>query len=527
MADAAKNGIGPDIVIVVSSSSQQADFWQNRLTGSDNIHGSGAVIKEGAVVLSVTESNWKGGAGNALGTLNGMVQASQKAIDLGLLPPITYELRPKTFLEFCQDKSVFMYHTAGKGTRVAPLPGAEVNSKSNIKLPRMIEVDGKRTVMTILEAALSATSIFAPSRENRLGVFWGDQVIINESDITFEGRHHIEMFGKMVPLDEEIKSYGVLIPDEGNCCRQVEKLSLEEIKTLMPKGTDSVYRSLGSFTVSLDFLEALLGLEEHAEALLTGEGSLDTDPDWWQPLTSEKDDYVKYIMNRKEVTRDEGVSRWERMNALWSDFKQQPSCSCLDCKIGLKDLGKGAIWWDYGQNSYYLQNILLLVQDSFEGSLARIFFDVEEDKWVDPFSRTGKAKINKTVIVGATVEEGSLENSVIVASHIKTAKVKNAVIIGSTCISINAENAICYNVVDDSVELKSGHVLANIYHPEKGRIPMRTDISRNGQKDWKDEVLLYENSYAYSQIADLMRGVGIEDVEKRKREEISKLIGDR
>ena len=58
MAAAAKNGVGPDIVIVVSSSPHQADFWQGRLTGSDNIHGAGVVIKEEAIVLSVTESNW-------------------------------------------------------------------------------------------------------------------------------------------------------------------------------------------------------------------------------------------------------------------------------------------------------------------------------------------------------------------------------------------------------------------------------------------------------------------------------------
>ncbi len=526
MADAAKNGIGPDIVIAVSSSTHQAEFWQNRLTGSDNIHASGVVIKKEAIVLSITESNWKGGAGNALGTLNGFLQAAQKAIDLGIiLPGKSNELTVKTetFFEFCQGKSAFMYHTAGKGTRVAPLPGAEVNSKSNIKLPRMIEVDGKREVMTMLEAVLEATSIFAPSRESRLGVFWGDQVIINEKDIAFEGRHHVEMFGKMVALDEEIKSYGVLIPDEGNCCRQVEKLSLEEVKALMPEGTDSVYRSLGSFTVSLGFLKELMTLEDHAKALLEGEGSLDTDPDWWQPLTSEKANYIEYIMKRKDITEDEAASRWEKMNTLWNEFTQDPSSSCLDCKIGLKDLGKDAIWWDYGQNLYYLNNILLLVRDSLEGRLARIFFGIEENEWVDVFSKTNTAEINKSVIIGSDIGEGNVDNCVIVASNIKTAEVKNALIIGSTCIRINAENAICYNVVEENVKLESGHVLANIYHPEKGRIPMRTDTERNGQKDWKEKALIYENTCAYPEIAELMRGVKIEDVEKIREEERGKL----
>ena len=40
-------------------------------------------------------------------------------------------------------KSMAIYHTAGKGTRLAPLPGAENNNKPGVKLPALLKVDGE------------------------------------------------------------------------------------------------------------------------------------------------------------------------------------------------------------------------------------------------------------------------------------------------------------------------------------------------------------------------------------------------
>ena len=34
--------------------------------------------------------------------------------------------------------TVAIYHTAGKGTRLAPLPGAENNNKPGVKLPSLV-----------------------------------------------------------------------------------------------------------------------------------------------------------------------------------------------------------------------------------------------------------------------------------------------------------------------------------------------------------------------------------------------------
>lgn len=59
---------------------------------------------------------------------------------------------------------------------LAPLPGAENNNKPGVKLPATLNVGGERAPLTILEAVLKQTGVYAPMRKGRLSVFWGDQV---------------------------------------------------------------------------------------------------------------------------------------------------------------------------------------------------------------------------------------------------------------------------------------------------------------------------------------------------------------
>ena len=528
MAEATSKGIGPDVVIIVSSSDEQADFWQNRLTGDDNKTGSGEAVKTGAVVLSVSESNWKGGAGNGMGTLNGFVQAARKAQEIGLIdvPADADILRLiNAFLAYCKGKSAFMFHTAGKGTRTAPLPGAEVNSKPNIKLPKMVKVSGEEQPLTILEAVLMETNIYAPSRVDRLGVFWGDQVVVNENDISFSGKHHVEIFGQLVPLDPDIKSYGVLIPGEEGDCKQREKLPMDEVKKLLPAGSNDVYKSIGSFTVSFPFFTALIKMPEHQQLLENAAGSLNTDPDWWQPLTSTREEYIEMI-GKKNVPAAEAGATWDRMQQLWIDFAG--SYDFWDNKtgmvrlLGFNDVGKNSLWWDYGQNKYYLRNMQVLTEASPEGEAARNFFGAE----IVNRPLEDDVEIVNSVFKNSTIQKGKLKNCVVIDSDLEEVYAEDAVIIGSTVLKLNADGALCYNVVDDAVSLSKGQVLANVFHPELGRIPMRTDIGRDGQADWKGEVHVYDNAYTYSKIAELMRGLKMEDVMEAKKKAIAALKAD-
>ena len=66
--------------------------------------------------------------------------------------------------------AVGLYHTAGKGTRLAPLPGAENNNKPGVKLAATVKVAGLSVPMTILEGVVKQTGCYAKSRKGRLSV---------------------------------------------------------------------------------------------------------------------------------------------------------------------------------------------------------------------------------------------------------------------------------------------------------------------------------------------------------------------
>jgi hypothetical protein len=68
------------------------------------------------------------------------------------------------------------FRTTPRTIRLAPLPGAENNNKPGVKLPATLTVGGERVPLTILEAVLKQTGVYAPMRKGRLSVFWGDQV---------------------------------------------------------------------------------------------------------------------------------------------------------------------------------------------------------------------------------------------------------------------------------------------------------------------------------------------------------------
>ena len=98
-----------DVVIVCTGNPSQEKYWQSRLES-----GLGVFFPKTTVVLAVHE-DWEGGAGNGLGTLYAYKKACAAAT-----------LRDIDLPQLLRDgASVALYHTAGKGTRLAPLPGSE------------------------------------------------------------------------------------------------------------------------------------------------------------------------------------------------------------------------------------------------------------------------------------------------------------------------------------------------------------------------------------------------------------------
>ena len=116
-----------DVTIICTTDDHQADFWMSKLKGSSSTGKRKVDDADGKfpMVIAVSE-DWTdpSGAGNGLGTLYAWQKAvkyaeSQFQVDLN-------DLLAKNEI------SAALYHTAGKGTRLAPLPASENNNKPGV-----------------------------------------------------------------------------------------------------------------------------------------------------------------------------------------------------------------------------------------------------------------------------------------------------------------------------------------------------------------------------------------------------------
>lgn len=468
------------MIIVVSSTREQADFWKERLDSSE-------LISDKTLVYSVFEE-WDGGAGQLLGTLNAWNEVSKHS----------------NLFEMVEDgSSVAIYHTAGKGTRIAPLGLAEID-KGAVRLPRLVDYGGKKETITLLEAVIDQTSIFAESRKGRITVFWGDGLFIPSKDADFNGKLHVELFGirgktptEKSEWNSDWKSYGLIIPgDVGSIQR--EKQSWEEFNRLVEKGvikrsgdgSITVARSMGCFSISHPMFRSLL--EEYKKELSEKRGKLDTDPHLWMPMTASKEDFD-----------DEAL--WNRVNDFKKRFLENDDSGLH--LFGDKDMGDETYWWDFGQLSLYHQNLLKLIEDSKEAETMRNLFSVGEG-----FIRsesTDDLEVINSIVLGSDLK-GRIENSIIVNAQSPSINAKSSVVINSNVSSTKALNSIVYNCIELEDLNLSGESVVDLFHPKKGKIRMATEIKRDGKADW--DLRVGENNYTYSEAQSLLKKEQLKDI---------------
>ena len=331
--------VGYDAVIVCTSNPAQEAYWQKRLEAT-----RGKAAKEGALILAVHE-DWLGdGAGNGLGTLYAYTKARAKAHS-----DFSIDLDERIRGGW----AVGMFHTAGKGTRLAPLPGSENNNKPGVKLPAMVTVDGEDKELTILEAVIRQTNSYAPVRAGRCSVFWGDQVFVPSAGTPASGRHHADILACLgdMPTREEwaekgLDKYGLIAVNEGGNAAQVEKVSYDTATELLASfgSIARVGPSLGSFSVSAALLFALL--EEFKAEVAAKLSKLDSDPHFWMPFTLPETAYIK-VMSQKGVGEADSTAHYKRMLEFKAKFNAAHKCEAM---LGCIDVGKLAecYWWDYG-----------------------------------------------------------------------------------------------------------------------------------------------------------------------------------
>ena len=503
MRDAAASSAGMDAIVVCTSSPAQELYWQRRLEAT-----RGQICPPDALILAVHE-DWPGGAGNGLGTLYALQQAARKAqrlTGIDLLPRVR------------AGAALAIYHTAGKGQRLAPLPGSESNNKPGVKLPGVVNVDGGPRPLTVLEAAIRQTAIYGPSRRGRVSVFWGDQVFIPSAGACYRPRHHADILCLLGPMPSReewdrrgLDTYGLLAVGQGGSATQIEKISHETATELARRGVIDVSRgigvSLGSFSMSAELTDALLA--EFAEELAGKQGKLDSDPHFWMPMTLDLQTYAR-TMAAKGVSTDASAAHHLRMQRLKERLRAPPDGPTGI--LGVVDAGRDSIWWDYGQLLRYYRNNLRLTQDDAEAGAMRRFFGLDRHRGS---SRLDGVDVDPgSIVLDCSIGGGRIRNSVLVGVRADHVDLEDAVLMACAAPEIEALGCLLYNVADAGrLSSGPGEVRADSFLPPDDRVEVRTTLDRDGRADWA--VRIGDNALSYAELSQRNQRIDPAEAEAR------------
>lgn len=524
-----------DVTIICTTDDHQAAYWTKRLSEgicrspSANGKASSPDLKKAKtddvsamsssssssetpsslfpLALAVSEDWSAGGAGNGLGTLYAYEKAcgvakERHGVDLDAL------LMEKKI-------SAAIYHTAGKGTRLAPLPASENNNKPGVKLPFCHTLsDGTLEPLTVLEAVVKQTGVYAPSRLGRLSVYWGDQVFVPSAPFVYTPTHHVDimctLLGDTAPTAAEwaaqgLDKYGVIAVSQSGDAAQVEKVDHATATRMLRSLGDvgQVGPSLGSFSVSAAMLRALC--REYAPELSAKTGKFDTDPHFWMPLTLAAADYVS-LMAQKGVA--EGVSRshHQRMSRLKESFVLSDGMGLF----GAVDVGRDACWWDYGQLKYYYDYNIKLLDTDDNAKYLRQFLGVTSQQMHSVLGSDAVRVDDVSCVFGSSIATaGTVARSVLASVTAQEVHAEDAILINCTAPKITAgKGSVLYNLVDESeIVVPDGAVVVGVTDEEGHLMTLKSRRDICGGKAWKQVVegneLSFEGVHAKNKDANV------------------------
>ena len=454
-----------DYIIVVVTD----DFDAQRLACSPL---SKKILLDSAFV-PVSESGWHGRAGNGLGTLFAIENASTAfGIDL--------------VAEVKRGKSVLIVHTAGIGSR--NLITRTVKNKALIEVPNL----------TLLEGVIKQFQDYAiPSR---ILVTWGDQFLLLEDrpeDIqNLAQQTHVMLFGIRAELTEELaRTYGIQIVRcaEGEGCELLDfedTRNYEVAKELVEKWQGEVMVNMGMFALSGAAAEQMLAA--FSDALTAREGAFNSDELWQTWISPEYEAHV-WLRERADRIRVE-LTRADSLALI----KSYP-------------LSDTTIWEDFGTNANYYRSMMKLLEEHEVGRRLRDFLAV------DFRSFESGCTVSRSIFDDAKIAEGSVVDSVIVNSSAKHAELEQACVFNSTLHTVTGKRCVVYNVVDhEELELEDS-VLIDVFHPRKGKIRLTIPIdAERGPKAGWWHTCLPKNDYALCDVAELLIGVSDDEREATK-----------
>lgn len=423
-------GEGMDIIILSCSTPHLARHWENHLNQY-----RGTLIKKSAKICAIVE-DWPNGAGNGFGTLYALKKAKE------LLGPLK--------------GSVAIYHTAGKGTRLAPLTLAENNNKPGVELPAVLPNDIHQRPLSILEMVLLQTAPLAPLMKDRIAVFWSDQLFIPTTPLDKAPSTPVEILAKRIPLPTEENfpnQYG-LVTFAG---QHLNKLTYSQFDRLPLDLSEGLGVNLGSFSMSKELADTLLSL--FADELKFKIGRLDTDNHLWMPATLSKELFLQL--------RPQDELRYDRMHTL------------LKNAVSIRDIGHDAWWWDFGTLHNYYHNCMKLLGEGKESDDLRQLF--------------GHSRRSENIIVGSNLYVTEAKKSILMHVNATSCLFDNAICIKSNITQVSVIDSMLYHVSAEKEVFTEG-VRADVSDPKKGSIAFYSDLENN---TWEE--VLPKNPCSFSE----------------------------
>jgi len=545
-----------DVTIICTTDDHQAAYWMDRLSSGllrKNDRNNNENDTRFPLVLAVSEDwNDAGGAGNGLGTLYAWHKAVALAQDkLGADWNLNDELSQGRI-------SAALYHTAGKGTRLAPLPAGENNNKPGVKLPFPLATTTSTTTsttagdndnstspscipLTVLEAVVKQTGLYA--RKGRLSVFWGDQVFLPTAPVPTTSTHHIDILCTLLPTAptaedwsaQGLDKYGVIAvmkSEHDDHDRPLEAAQVEKVShvtaTRLLASLGSVHQvgpSLGSFSVSATILQALL--TEFAPELTDKTEKLDTDPHFWMPLTLSQESYVE-LMAQKGTDADVSTKHYQRMANFKANLDMGSSSSLG--LFGAVNVGREACWWDYGQLKLYAKNSLLLLEDdaaSESAALLRAFLGVTSPTMGSQIAPDA-VTVNHSYIFGSRLNAGQVVRSLVAGVTAQDVELDGAIVVNCAARKIVAgKGAILYNIMDDSsdgVTVPAGAVWVGVTNESGETFVLQSRMDIDGGTAWK--VKVEPNAYSFEQVHAMNKDANIGLIATKRQEQYDQVVAN-
>ncbi len=457
------------VVVVVSDEPKVKKLERSSLTEN---------VLLNSTFIPVSESGWNGAAGNGLGTLFAIENASH-ATGIDLVDEVK------------KGKSVLIVHTAGEGTR--NILARTCRNKAFIMVPKLMILEG--VIKQFQDLAI-------PSR---FMVTWGDQLLLfrdSAEDIKKCAQStHVMLFGLKTRLTKEVASnYGIqIVKSAEDRIEGSELLDFDDTRNyevvkrkLEKRGGGEVMVNLGIFTMSGVLAEHMR--DAFSDNLRERRGKFNSDELWqlWispEPLTDH------WLQGRADRIKNE-ILRTESIAVI----KSFP-------------LSSKTAWLDFGTNKSYYENMMRILAEDEVGMRLREFLGV------DVSSVNEGCEVLDSIYENAEFEKGKVKNSVISNSTAKQVQLERACVINCRLNRIRGKNCVVYNVVDHAELELEDCFLVDVFHPNKGRIRLKMRIGEEkGAKEKWWYSRLPGNDFSLCDIADMMRGVSeaeMEDTRKR------------